>query len=96
MKDGYGPYEAAKLCGVSYGTVRKWIDRGLLAGYLVPGVGKFRHRRVRRQDLLAFMVRHELPIPECLKKTVADDAAATQASAGPSGGETAAPPADAA
>jgi len=47
--------QVARRCGVSVRTVSKWIDRGLLRGYKLPGCG---HRRVYPRDLRVFMLAH--------------------------------------
>jgi hypothetical protein len=50
----------AKLCGVASRTVAKWCDVELLPCYRIPGSTD---RRVRRADLLRFMVDNRLPMP---------------------------------
>lgn len=47
------------MTGTDPTTVHKWIDRGLLRGYRTPGG----HRRVRSEELRAFLVAHKMPIP---------------------------------
>lgn len=49
--------EIAKKCRVCPMTVRRWIDKGLLKGFVVPGGT---HRRVRRDDLIVFMREHRM------------------------------------
>lgn len=51
--------EVARYCQVSSVTVGKWIDAGHLRGHRTPGG----HRRVARDDLVAFMRSREIPLP---------------------------------
>lgn len=53
----------AKLLGVAPRTVSKWFDRGLLAGYRLPGS---RDRRVTREALEQFARQHHIPLRELL------------------------------
>jgi two-component system, OmpR family, response regulator VicR len=50
--------EAAEICGVNFRTVLRWIDRGLLQAYKLPGRGD---RRVTRAALRSFMAEHGIP-----------------------------------
>lgn len=50
--------EAAQICGVNFRTVLRWIDRGLLQAYRLPGRGD---RRVLRAELLRFMLENGIP-----------------------------------
>ncbi len=52
--------EIAKLCDVNLRTVIRWIDRGSLKGFKLPGRG---NNRVRVEDFIAFLVEHQMPIP---------------------------------
>ena len=45
--------QAAKFLGVAQSTLRKWSDHGRVPTFYTPG----RHRRYRRGDLEAFLVR---------------------------------------
>lgn len=56
-----GTYTAAKLCNLAHQTIARCIDQGLLKR--LPGP----ERRVRAGDLLAFMERHGMPVPEKLR-----------------------------
>lgn len=51
----YTTGEIAVLFGVAAGTVSKWIDRGLLKGFRIPGS---MHRRVTYAALEAFAREH--------------------------------------
>jgi excisionase family DNA binding protein len=50
--------EAAKLCGVNFRTVLRWIERGLLWSYQLPGRGD---HRVPIEELRRFMREHGIP-----------------------------------
>lgn len=52
--------EAAHLCGVSFRTVIRWIERGELHGYRLPGRGDY---RVPVGELRRFMGEHGMPVP---------------------------------
>lgn len=58
--------EAARLCGVSLRTVIRWIERGDLQGYRLPGRGDY---RVPVGELQRFMVAHGIPVPDELGGT---------------------------
>lgn len=59
-KDVYTTAEAAKLCRVHKNTVIAAINRGLLRSMKTPGG----HNRVARHDLLAYMRRSGIAVPE--------------------------------
>lgn len=50
--------QVAQICGVSYGTVRKWCSKGLLNFWLFK-----KHRRIDKAELVRFMKKHNMPIP---------------------------------
>ena len=60
MRGFYTTHEAAGLLGVSLPTVVNWIKARRLKAHRTPGG----HRRIGREDLAAFMVRHGMPLPE--------------------------------
>jgi excisionase family DNA binding protein len=51
-------YQASKCCGVSPQTVSNWIDEGELNALRILGL----HRRIRREDLEAFLGRRGMPV----------------------------------
>lgn len=53
--------EAARLCGVSFRTVIRWIERGLLQAYRLPGRGD---HRVPIEELRRFMRENGIPEPD--------------------------------
>jgi excisionase family DNA binding protein len=59
MPSYYTTFEAARLLGVSLPTVVNWIKARRLKAHQTPGG----HRRISREDLAAFFVRHGMPMP---------------------------------
>jgi excisionase family DNA binding protein len=55
--------EVGDLLQVNPSSVKKWVDDGLLSAFRTPGG----HRRIRAADLVSFLVRHEMPIPNDLQ-----------------------------
>src|SRR5512138_3937052 len=55
----YTTFEAARLLSVSLPTVVNWIKARKLKAHRTPGG----HRRIAREDLAAFMLRHGMPLP---------------------------------
>ncbi|MFC2091377.1 response regulator [Elusimicrobiota bacterium] len=74
-KKTYSTADISKLLDVYPATVAKWIDKGELKAYVTPGG----HRKVKKMDLLDFMNKYKMPIPEdfninhCAKILVVDD-----------------------
>ena len=56
--------EIAKYCGVNFRTVIRWIKRGHLKAYQLPGRGD---NRVELEDFFEFLRAYRMPIPEELK-----------------------------
>lgn len=52
--------DIAKLCDVNLRTVIRWIERGALKGFKLPGRG---NNRVRLEDFMSFLAEHDIPIP---------------------------------
>lgn len=67
MRRFYTTYEAAHLLGVSLPTVVNWVKARRLRAHRTPGG----HRRIAREDLGAFMLRHGMPLPPELSDAVA-------------------------
>ena len=59
-KNFYTTSHVGKICGVTMLTVINWIEQGELSAYKTPGG----HRRVERADLLNFLTKHKVPLPE--------------------------------
>lgn len=53
--------EAARMCGVSFRTVIRWIERNELQAYRLPGRGDY---RVLATELRRFMREHGIPEPD--------------------------------
>ena len=53
--------EIAKYCGVNFRTVIRWIERGRLKAYQLPGRGD---NRVSVEDFLEFLRINNMPVPE--------------------------------
>jgi excisionase family DNA binding protein len=67
--------EAGQLCGVSFRTVIRWIERGELQGYRLPGRGDY---RISSSVLRAFMRKHgmhatDVPTPTARRVLIVDD-----------------------
>jgi len=58
MSDVLTTGEAARICGVNFRTVSRWIERGLLPAYKLPGRGD---RRVLVGELHEFMRKNGIP-----------------------------------
>jgi excisionase family DNA binding protein len=61
----YTTYQVGKFLGVSLPTVVNWVNSGLLAAHRTPGG----HRRIAREDVLAFARKHNYPISRELMGT---------------------------
>lgn len=59
-KDVLTTFEAAKLCRVSYNTIKNWIKRDLLPAYRTAGG----HLRIKGDDLRVFCREHSIPLDE--------------------------------
>lgn len=58
--------KVAKFCGVNFRTVIRWIERGELKAFKLPGSRG--DNRIEVTDLLEFMKRNNMPIPEELEQ----------------------------
>lgn len=56
--------EAADYCGVSFRTVSRWVERGLLRGFELPGRGD---KRIESEEFVRFLRQHGMPVPEELQ-----------------------------
>ncbi|WP_432798208.1 response regulator [Poriferisphaera sp. WC338] len=52
--------QVAKYCGVNYRTVIRWIERGEMKAYQLPGRGD---NRIEIEDLIAFLRKNQMPVP---------------------------------
>ncbi len=55
----------AGYCGVNMRTVIRWIERGELAAFRLPGGG---NNRVTEAEFLSFLRRNEMPVPPELEQ----------------------------
>jgi len=53
--------QVAKYCGVNFRTVIRWIERGWLKAYKLPGRGD---NRIHVPDFLEFVEKHGMGVPE--------------------------------
>ena len=53
--------DIAKLCGVNFRTVIRWIQRGHLKAFQLPGRGD---NRVQVADFVSFLKENNMPVPE--------------------------------
>ena len=58
----YTTHDVSRILQVNPRSVINWIDQDLLPAYRTPGG----HRRIRREDLLSFLRKHQIPIPPIL------------------------------
>jgi len=56
--------DIAELCGVNFRTVIRWIQRGYLKAFQLPGRGD---NRVLMKDFLDFLHANNMPVPEELE-----------------------------
>lgn len=56
--------EAAKYCGVNFRTVIRWIERGKLKAYKLPGRGD---HRIQVEDFVVFLNANAMPVPDELQ-----------------------------
>jgi hypothetical protein len=59
----YGTQDIATMLQVAPRTVTKWCNKGLLKHTKLP-FSNF--RRIEKSDLIAFIILHQLPMPEAL------------------------------
>lgn len=62
IKSIYTTHDLSRLLHVNPRSVINWIEQDLLQSFRTPGG----HRRVRHEDLLAFLRKHKIPMPEAL------------------------------
>ena len=58
----YTTFQISKICEVNPTTVQNWVKENKLKAYTTPGG----HRRVRREDLIDFLHRFDMPVPRAL------------------------------
>ncbi|WP_028582650.1 helix-turn-helix domain-containing protein [Desulfogranum japonicum] len=55
------PDQAASVCCVSVDRFSRWLDSGL-----IPVIARQGQRLISSQDLIHHLVRHHIPVPDCL------------------------------
>ena len=60
MEDILTVYTASQYCNVSSKTIINWIESGHINAYKTVGG----HRRIKKEDLVAFMTKQGIPMPE--------------------------------
>src|SRR5258706_12471961 len=58
-KEFFTTFEVGEICQVYHTTVINWINKGQLKAYTTPG----KHRRIQKNDLVAFMKKFNIRIP---------------------------------
>ena len=61
MKEAFTTGEVAKYCGVNFRTVIRWIEKGYMDAYKLPGRGD---NRIPVESLVSFLTKNSMPIPE--------------------------------
>ncbi len=59
MEDTLTVYKASQMCKASSKSIINWIEAGHIKAYKTVGG----HRRIKREDLVAFMQRQGMPVP---------------------------------
>ncbi|MCW9014138.1 MAG: response regulator [Gammaproteobacteria bacterium] len=52
--------DVARYCNVNFRTVIRWIERGILNAYKLPGRGD---NRISREDFIEFLQDNDMPVP---------------------------------
>ena len=60
MEDVLTVFKASQFCNVSPKTIINWVESGHIKAYKTVGG----HRRINRSDLLAFMHKQGIPVPD--------------------------------
>jgi excisionase family DNA binding protein len=61
-KSIYTTHEVSRLLQVNPRSIINWIEQDLLPSFRTPGG----HRRIRHDDLLAFLRKHQIPTPAAM------------------------------
>lgn len=59
-KDVLTTHQVSQYCKVDLSTIINWIEEGKIPAYRTPGG----HRRIKKGDLIAFLKKYKMPIPE--------------------------------
>lgn len=64
------PGQVAAFCRVTAHTVKKWCRKDGLKHWFIPGTN---HHRIESGDLIAFLRKHENPVPLALLRADGQD-----------------------
>lgn len=64
LKQALTTGEVAKYCGVNFRTVIRWIERGHLEAYKLPGRGD---NRIPLSGFISFLQNNQMPVPDELR-----------------------------
>ncbi len=70
----FSTHQAAMYCNVTMATISNWVKDGSIKAYKTKGG----HRRIKKEDLLQFMNKHKIPVPDDNRILVVDDDASIQ------------------
>ncbi len=60
----YTTFQVAHICGVRPTTVIKWANQQKIRVYVTPGG----HRRIKQSELMGFLQKYNLPVPQELSR----------------------------
>ena len=63
-KQSFSTSEVARYCHVTPDTIRKWAEAGRIGVFKTPGG----HRRIRREDLIRFLLENNIPLHSELRE----------------------------
>ena len=63
-KQSFSTSEVARYCHVTPDTIRKWAEAGRIGVFKTPGG----HRRIRREDLIRFLLENDIPLHSELRE----------------------------
>ena len=70
MKEALTTGEVAKYCGVNFRTVIRWIEKGYIEAYKLPGRGD---NRIPIHSFVTFLNKNNMPVPSDLQKPMSDE-----------------------
>ncbi|MDD5069993.1 MAG: response regulator [Candidatus Omnitrophica bacterium] len=69
MSEVLTTHQVAQYCHVTMTTVVNWIEDGSLPAYKTKGG----HRRIKKNDLISFLKKHNMPVPSKRRIMIVDD-----------------------
>ena len=70
MKEALTTGEVAKYCGVNFRTVIRWIEKGYIEAYKLPGRGD---NRIPIHSFVTFLNKNNMPVPSDLQEPMVDE-----------------------